>query len=44
MVCRRQPQTRWVVERAIGRLGDLNLSADQELEVFYDRSDEIGMV
>ena len=32
------------VERAIGRLGDLNLSADQELEVFYGRSDEIGMI
>ncbi len=33
-----------VVERAIGRLGDLNLSADQELEPFYGRSDEIGMI
>lgn len=33
-----------VVERAIGRLGDLNLSADQELEPFYSRSDEIGMI
>ena len=26
-----------VVERAIGRLGDLNLSDDQELEAFYGR-------
>ncbi len=33
-----------VVERAIGRLGDLNLSADQELEPFYGRSDEVGMI
>ena len=33
-----------VVERAIGRLGDLNLSADRELEIFYDREDEIGMI
>ena len=27
-----------------GRLGDLNLSADGELEAFYGRSDEIGMI
>ncbi|MCI9533789.1 MAG: methyl-accepting chemotaxis protein [Lachnospiraceae bacterium] len=32
------------VERAISCLGDLNLSADQELEIFYDRSDEIGLI
>ncbi len=32
------------VERAISNLGDLNLSADQELESFYKRSDEIGMI
>lgn len=32
------------VERAISRLGDLNLSADRELEPFYGRSDEIGMI
>ena len=32
------------VERAIGHLGELNLSADQELEAFYGRSDEIGMI
>lgn len=32
------------VEHAIGRLGDLNLSADQDLEHFYGRSDEIGMI
>jgi len=33
-----------VVERAINRLGELNLSADQELEHFYGRSDEIGII
>ncbi len=33
-----------VVERAISRLGDLNLSADQELEPFYGRKDEIGLI
>ena len=33
-----------MVERAISNLGDLNLSADQELESFYERSDEIGMI
>ncbi len=32
------------VERAISRLGELNLSADQELEHFYGRSDEIGII
>lgn len=32
------------VEHAIGRLGDLNLSADRELEGFYGRSDEIGKI
>lgn len=33
-----------VVERAIDRLGELNLSADEELKSFYGRSDEIGMI
>lgn len=40
----REGKALMVVERAIGSLGDLNLSADQELEVFYDRTDEIGMI
>ena len=44
LMLRREGRELMVVERAIGRLGDLNLSADQELEVFYDRSDEIGMI
>ncbi len=33
-----------IVERAIRRLGNLELSADKELEKFYDRKDEIGMI
>ena len=43
-ILRREGRELMVVERAINRLGDLNLSADQELEVFYGRSDEIGMI
>lgn len=33
-----------IMERAIRRLGNLELSADKELEAFYDRKDEIGMI
>ncbi len=44
LILRREGRELMVVERAIGRLGDLNLSADQELEPFYGRSDEIGMI
>lgn len=33
-----------VLESAISHLGNLELSADQELEPFYGRSDEIGMI
>ena len=44
LILRREGRELMVVERAIGRLGDLNLSADQELEAFYGRSDEIGMI
>ena len=44
LLLRREGQELMVVERAIGRLGDLNLSADQELEPFYGRTDEIGMI
>lgn len=40
----RESRDLMAVERAIGSLGDLNLSADQELESFYSRSDEIGMI
>ena len=44
LMLRREGRDLMSVERAIGRLGDLNLSADQELEAFYGRSDEIGMI
>ena len=44
LILRREGRELMVVERAISRLGDLNLSADQELEPFYGRSDEIGMI
>lgn len=33
-----------VMERAIRRLGTLELSADQELKPYYGRKDEIGMI
>ncbi len=44
LMLRREGRDLMVLERAIGRLGELNLSADQELESFYGRSDEIGMI
>ena len=44
LILYREGKELMVVERAIGRLGDLNLSADQELEAFYGRSDEIGKI
>ncbi len=44
LILRREGKELMVVERAIDRLGDLNLSADQELEAFYGRQDEIGMI
>lgn len=44
LMLRREGKDLMVVERAISRLGDLNLSADQELEPFYGRTDEIGMI
>ena len=44
LMLRREGKDLMAVERAIGRLGDLNLLADQELEPFYGRSDEIGMI
>ena len=44
LILRRESRELMVVERAIGRLGDLNLSADRELEIFYGREDEIGMI
>lgn len=44
LILRREGRNLMTVERAISRLGELNLSADRELEAFYGRSDEIGMI
>ncbi len=44
LILYREGKELMVVERAIGHLGDLNLSADQELHVFNGRKDEIGMI
>lgn len=44
LMLRREGRDLMTVERAIGRLGELNFSADQEPEPFYSRSDEIGMI
>ncbi len=44
LILYREGKELMVVERAISRLGDLNLSADQELEAFYGRGDEIGLI
>lgn len=44
LVLYREGRELMAVERAISSLGDLNLSADQELESFYGRKDEIGLI
>lgn len=44
LVLYRQGKELMAVERAIGHLGDLDLSADRELEPFYGRTDEIGLI
>ncbi len=44
LILRREGKELMAVERAISRLGDLNLSADEELEAFYHRADEIGLI
>lgn len=44
LILQREGKELLAVERALHSLGDLNLSADRELEVFYNRSDEIGMI
>lgn len=44
IILRRQGRELMAVERAIHHLGNLDLSADQELEPFYCRRDEIGMI
>lgn len=44
LILYREGRELMVMERAIGRLGNLELSADQELVGFYGRTDEIGMI
>lgn len=44
LILYREGKELMAVERAIGHLGDLNLSADKELEGFCGRGDEIGMI
>lgn len=44
LILHREGRELMVMEQAIGRLGKLELSADQELEPFYGRTDEIGMI
>lgn len=44
LILYREGRELMTMERAIRRLGKLELSADKELEAFYDRKDEIGMI
>ena len=44
LILYRQGRELMVVERAIGNLGQFDLSADRELEAFYGRMDEIGLI
>lgn len=44
LILYKQGQELMVVENAIGQLGNLNLSADRELEPYYGRTDEIGLI
>ena len=44
VILQRQGRELMVMENAIRCLGNLELSADQELEAFYGRTDEIGMI
>ena len=44
LILRREGRELMVVERAIDRLGDMNLSDDGELDAFQGRTDEIGII
>ncbi|MCI8453887.1 MAG: methyl-accepting chemotaxis protein [Lachnospiraceae bacterium] len=44
LILYREGRELMAVESAISHLGNLNLSADQELEPFYGRTDEIGLI
>ena len=44
LILHREGRELMVMESAIRRLGNLELCADHELEAFYGRTDEIGMI
>lgn len=44
LILYREGKELMIMERAIRRLGNLELSAGEELEAFYGRTDEIGMI
>lgn len=44
LILHREGRELMAMERAIQRLGSLELSADKELEKFYGRKDEIGLI
>lgn len=44
MILHREGRELMIMEGAIRRLGNLELSADRGLDVFYGRNDEIGMI
>lgn len=44
IILRKTGKELMVVENAISNLSELNLSADNGLEIFYTRKDEIGMI
>ncbi len=44
LILHRQGKELMAVERAIRHLGELDLSADRELQAFYGRGDEIGLI
>ncbi len=44
LILYREGRDLMIMERAIRRLGSLELSADKELTSFYGRTDEIGMI
>ncbi len=44
LILHREGKELMVMEGAISRLGNLELSADRDLEPFYGRTDEIGMI
>lgn len=44
LILYREGRELMIVEKAIRHLGNLELSADQELESFYGRHDEVGMI